>query len=99
MYYFENYVYGKTPQDKIRVAEVKPLANKMLLLKFLSGETRLFDCTQLEGPVFEPLDDPDVLRNASVDHGVVTWMDGAIDCAPEYMYEHSYEYCDMYNMV
>ena len=28
----------------------------------------------------------------ALDHGVVTWKDGEIDCSPEYMYDHSYEY-------
>jgi hypothetical protein len=33
-----------------------------------------------------------VFKTAAVDHGVVTWLDGEIDCAPEFLYEHSYEY-------
>ena len=28
-------------------------------------------------------------------HGALTWMDEEIDCAPEYMYEHSYAYEEM----
>ncbi|MFR3946784.1 MAG: hypothetical protein ACLTZM_06560 [Ruminococcus sp.] len=32
------------------------------------------------------------LRIAKVVDGIVTWMDEDIDCAPEYMYEHSYAY-------
>ena len=27
-----------------------------------------------------------------VSHGFVSWMNGEIDCAPEYMYENSYAY-------
>lgn len=27
-------------------------------------------------------------------HGVITWMNDEIDCAPEYIYEHSFEYED-----
>ena len=25
-------------------------------------------------------------------NGIVTWMDEEIDCAPEFMYEHSFPY-------
>jgi hypothetical protein len=52
----------------------------------------LFDATVLNGVAFEPLKDEAVFKAAVVDHGVVTWMDGEIDCAPEFMYKHSYEY-------
>ena len=41
---------------------------------------------------FEPLSKAEVFNNPEIDHGVVTWNEGQIDCAPEYMYEHSYEY-------
>lgn len=33
-----------------------------------------------------------LFNSVAVDHGVVTWLDGDIDCAPEYMYTHSYAY-------
>ena len=29
-----------------------------------------------------------------IEDGVVVWLNGAIDCAPEYMYEHSCPYED-----
>ena len=68
------------------------MRDKILILTFSNGEIRLFDASILEGEVFRPLDNEAVFMNPSVDHGVVCWMDGEIDCAPEYMYEHSYEY-------
>lgn len=52
----------------------------------------MFDATTLEGPAFEELKDEAVFQNVSIDRGVVTWLDGEIDCAPEYMYEKSYAY-------
>lgn len=78
--------------DVIEVQKVKVLEDKIMILKFTSGETRLFDATVLNGPVFEKLKDDDVFNNPVVEYGVVTWDNGKIDCAPEYMYEHSYEY-------
>ena len=66
-----------------------------LVQSFSNGETRLFDATVLNGVAFEPLKDEKVFADAVLEHGVVTWQNGDIDCAPEYMYEHSYEYAPM----
>ncbi len=49
----------------------------------------MFDANELKGEVFEPLKDSTVFEDAILDHGVVTWKDGEIDCAPEYMYDNS----------
>ncbi len=78
--------------NSIRVVKVKPLADRMMLITFNNGETRLFDSSVLNGPVFDKLKDDKIFCNPTVDHGVVTWDNGAIDCAPEFMYSHSYEY-------
>ena len=88
----DGFVYGGTPSEGVSIATVKPLADQMMLLTFSSGETRLFDATILSGPVFEPLKNPDIFMHPTVEHGVVVWADGDIDCAPEYMYKHSFEY-------
>lgn len=64
----------------------------MMLLTFSTGETRLFDATILTGAAFEPLSHEEIFKNVVLDHGVVTWLDGEIDCAPEFMYANSYSY-------
>ena len=92
MFVSNGFVCGGKPINSIRITGLKCLSDRMMLLTFNNGETRLFDSTLLHGPVYEPLDDDDVFRNAVLDHGVVTWMDGEVDCAPEFMYDHSYEY-------
>lgn len=71
---------------------IKALEDGILLLTFNTGERKLFDTTLLNGPAFEPLKDESVFRSAYIDCGIVVWMDGQIDCAPEYMYQHSYPY-------
>ena len=89
------YVYAGNPSNSISIIRVKPLSDMMMLLTFDTGETRLFDATVLDGPVFRPLRDPAIFQSAEIDHGIITWMDGSIDCAPEFMYEHSFEYVNV----
>ena len=77
----------------MKITKVKTLDNMMLLLTFKSGEQRLYDASQLlKYPVFHPLEDKEVFTHPEIDHGVVTWLDGELDVAPESMYENSYPY-------
>ena len=92
MYIRDGLVCGGEPEKPVKVEQVKVLPDMMLLIRFSNGELRLFDATTLEGPAFEPLRDNQIFSAPVIDHGVITWKDGEIDCAPEYMYEHSYEY-------
>ncbi len=92
MYILNGIVYGDNPMDSVEVTGVKPLDDMIMLLTFSNGETRVFDATILEGEAFEPLKDADVFKHPVIEYGVVTWLDGEIDCAPEYMYNHSYKY-------
>ncbi len=78
-----------------RITSLKILPDHIMLLTFSDGVVRLFDASILDGEVFEPLKDDAAFESAVLDHGVVTWLNGAIDCAPEYMYENSYEYQDV----
>lgn len=88
----DGFVYADKPTDAIEVTNVKILQDRILLLTFNNGQQRLFDASVLVGEAFKPLDDDTVFHSVSIDHGVVTWLDGEIDCAPEYMYENSFKY-------
>lgn len=85
-------VYGGEPDEPLKVKKFKVLPDKMMLITFSTGETRLFDATILQGKIFEKLNDETIFNNAKLDYGVVTWDNGEIDCAPEFMFENSYEY-------
>ena len=63
-----------------------------MLITFSTGEVRLFDTTLLEGEVFKPLKDGAVFHHPVLFRGVITWDNGNIDIAPEYVYMHSYTY-------
>ncbi len=51
----------------------------------LAGKVILAE-SALRGEVFEPLRDPAFFNQAYIDHGAVTWPNGA-DLAPDAMYE------------
>ena len=68
----------------------------MMLLTFSTGEKRVFDATVLTGSVFIPLINDDIFYDFKIVHGVITWLEEEIDCAPEYMYQHSYAYEEMF---
>ena len=99
MYIQNGLIYGGEPNLPIKVENVKTLPDMMMIVTFNNGETRLFDATILQGPAFEPLKDDEVFKKAIVEHGVVTWKDGEIDCAPEFMYNHGYEYFTGENVI
>jgi len=46
----------------------------------------------LIGSAFLPLKDEEILADFKIFHGVMTWMNGEIDIAPETMYADSYPY-------
>ena len=71
-----------------RGVEIQPLPNFHLWLRFLDGTSGTVDLSQeLWGPMFEPLTNPDVFDQASVDPELetVVWPNGA-DLAPEFLY-------------
>lgn len=92
MYELNGIVYAGEPVEGIEIKAVQPLDDMMMLLTFSTGERRIFDATVLSGSAFAPLSDETIFRNCKIVNGVVTWDNEEIDCAPEYMYEHSYAY-------
>jgi hypothetical protein len=92
MFEVNGIVYANSMADCIKIADAHITGDKMMLITFSTGEKRVFDANELSGSVFEPLNDPDVFENFHISHGVITWLDESIDCAPEYMYQHSYAY-------
>lgn len=92
MYIVNDICYAGKLADGIKVTEAKPLCGGVMLVTFSTGEQRLFDTTELQGPAFRPLADENVFRNPTLFHGVITWNNGEIDIAPETVYRNSYDY-------
>ena len=92
MYIVNDVCYAGELQAGIKVTAVKPLRGGMLLVTFSTGEKRLFDTTKLQGSAFAPLADEKIVSEPTLFHGVITWMNGEIDIAPETVYRDSYAY-------
>ena len=94
MYTKDGICYAGELVPDIEVSSIKILDDGMLLVEFSTGETRLFDVTSLldKGSAFAPLSKEENRRTAKVTHGVVSWLDGEIDIAPETLYSESYKY-------
>lgn len=85
-------VYANNFQESLKITDAHVTDHLMMLLTFSNGERRVFDATVLSGSAFDPLKDDHIFENFEIVHGALTWLDEEIDCAPEYMYRHSYAY-------
>lgn len=92
MYIVDDVAYAGEPVEDIEVSSVRYMGDAIMLLTFSTGETRLFDASCLQSiPVFEPLRDETVLKDFQLDFGILTWLGGDIDIAPEALYERSFK--------
>lgn len=92
MYIIDDICYAGEVTSDIRIKEAVVLRGGMLLLTFSTGEQRIFDTMCLTGSAFNSLKDEKILSDFKIFHGVMTWMNGEIDIAPETMYADSYPY-------
>ena len=93
MYIIDGIAYAGTNEEERSVESVKVLDGMILIVKFKSGEERLFDATTLlKYPVFAPLKDDKIFRNVKIEFGTLSWDNGNIDIDPETLYEESYPY-------
>ena len=88
MYELNGIVYADDPAPLITVKYVRPLDDYRLLVRFSTGEEKKVDISDLlDEQVFKPLQDLNIFKSVYVDYGTVVWCDGAIDIAPEYLYD------------
>ena len=76
----------------IEVTEAQYVSAYKIWMRFNNGNCRIFDFATIidQYPVFEPLKDIEVLKQFCVTD-TLEWLDGKIDIAPEYLYEHGIE--------
>ena len=91
MYIVDGIAYSG--KEELKVEAVKVLDGMNLLVKFNFGGERLFDASQLlQFPAFEPLKDEKIFRAVKIEFGTLSWDDGKIDIAPEYLYDNGTPY-------
>lgn len=91
MHIINGNAYADQCTNKSEIISVKAFDDMMLFLTFSGWENRLFDATILQSSAFEPLKDSRVFKTAIVEYGSVVWLNGDIDCAPEYHMERAKE--------
>ncbi|MBR1374063.1 DUF2442 domain-containing protein [bacterium] len=73
----------------IWINKAEYVGNYRLLLNFNTGEKKVFDGKEyiLSHPLFEALKDINNYKNFELDGWTVSWQNGSLDIAPEYLYE------------
>ena len=69
----------------LRITSVRYLGEHRLYLEFNNGDAGEIDLSsELDGPIFLPLQDPQVFALVRLEGGTIAWPNGA-DLAPEYL--------------
>jgi len=96
MYIINGIAYAGEFSKDIAVKHVSVLNDMILLITFDTGEKRLFDATSLlQYPAFKPLENEEIFSSPKIEHGILTWLDGEIDIAPETLYLDGFAYPEM----
>jgi hypothetical protein len=83
--------YADSPLPQVKVVAAKNCGEHLVQVSFNDGQSRLFDGRVLKGEVFAPLSDPMKFAAWKLDYETLTWNDGDVDIAPEYILAHSTE--------
>ncbi len=82
--------YAEKPLPVLKITGFETLAPYRMKVTFNDGETRIFDGhSLLKGEAFAPLADAKTFADCKLDYETMTWLDGALDVAPEFVYENS----------
>ena len=87
MYIKDGICYADDPTPMMEVVSARAVDDNRLYIVFSNGSKCYFDKQHLSGSAFHPLKNASVFKNFVIEDGIVTWMNGEIDCAPEYMLE------------
>ena len=89
MYIKDGICYAGELSNPIEILKAVPIGDQTLKVWFSNGEYGVFDAEKLTGPVFAPLKNKEVFQNVTIEFGALSWADGTIDVAPEFVYQNS----------
>jgi len=82
--------YADTRAPVLKIVEAKSRGGYELDVLFNNGDRRIFNGRKLlVGEVFAPLTDEKVFNDFRLDYETLTWLNGEVDVAPEFVYENS----------
>jgi len=82
--------YADSRAPILKIVAAKSRGNYELDILFSNGARRVFDGRKLlVGEVFAPLADEKVFNDYRLDYETLTWLNGEVDVAPEFVYENS----------
>lgn len=94
MYVINDIAYAENYNNtELKIQEVKVIDVLCMLITFSNGTKRIFDASfLLNYPAYQSLNDFEIFKNPYIDHGTLTWCNGAIDISTETVYENSFVY-------
>lgn len=82
--------YADSREQPLTIVGFKVNDDWTIRLKFSNGEVRTVDMHPLLScKAFKPLEDIEKFKDVSLEYGTLSWLDGEIDIAPEYLWEQS----------
>ena len=82
--------YAENPLPVLKITDFETCGPHQMRVVFNDGATRLFDGRiLLKGDAFTPLADEKTFADCKLDYETLTWLDGELDVAPEFVYENS----------
>ena len=85
-------VLADSTSSECKIIKAEALDGMILIVTFSNNEERLFDASLLKVEVFEPLKNHEIFNDFKVEYDTITWLNGSIDIAPEYVYQNSTQY-------
>ena len=93
MFIIDGIAYAGQPEGEMKVISAKSVGDFELLVRFSTGETRLFDGSALHAyEAFAPLFENKVFDTPEIQDGILTWLGGEIDISTAKVYAMSYQY-------
>ena len=82
--------YADDRAPVLKIVAAKSCGGHEIEVLFSNGDRRLFDGRKLlVGEVFAPLADEKAFNDYQLDYETLTWLNGEVDVAPEFVYENS----------